>query len=62
MTCPRLPRLPGIRKDYKVVTSGPYSIVRHPSYTGLLLQNIGTIIMYGSQESWMRQSGILQVL
>ncbi|KAG2348969.1 ICMT-domain-containing protein [Suillus weaverae] len=50
-----------IRKEHKLVTSGPYSIVRHPSYTGLLLQNIGIIVMYGSQGSWMRQSGILDV-
>lgn len=50
-----------VRKEHKLVTNGPYSIVRHPSYTGLLLQNIGIIVMYGSQGSWMRQSGILHV-
>ncbi|KAG1768149.1 hypothetical protein EDD22DRAFT_949646 [Suillus occidentalis] len=48
-----------VRKEHNLVTSGPYSIVRHPSYTGLLLQDIGIIVMYGSQGSWMRQSGIL---
>ncbi|KAG0706260.1 hypothetical protein DFH29DRAFT_191018 [Suillus ampliporus] len=51
----------GIRKEHKLVTNGPYSVVRHPSYTGLLLQSVGIIVMYGSQGSWMRQSGILQV-
>ncbi|KAG1835512.1 hypothetical protein EV424DRAFT_1357286 [Suillus variegatus] len=50
-----------IRKEHKLVTSGPYSVVRHPSYTGLLLQSAGIAIMYGSQESWIRQSGILPV-
>ncbi|KAG1732670.1 uncharacterized protein EDB91DRAFT_1205944 [Suillus paluster] len=50
-----------IRNKHRLVTSGPYSVVRHPSYTGLLLQYIGIIIMYGNQGSWMRQSGILQV-
>ncbi|KAG2131629.1 hypothetical protein DEU56DRAFT_453107 [Suillus clintonianus] len=50
-----------IRKDHRLVTNGPYSLVRHPSYTGFLLQYIGLIAMYGEQGSWLRQSGILQV-
>ncbi|KAG2031139.1 hypothetical protein BDR03DRAFT_1016388 [Suillus americanus] len=50
-----------VRKEHRLVTSGPYSVVRHPSYTGLLLQSVGIAFMYGSQESWMRQSGILQL-
>ncbi|KAG2078391.1 hypothetical protein BDR04DRAFT_305888 [Suillus decipiens] len=50
-----------IRRDHRLVTSGPYSLVRHPSYTGFLLQYIGLIAMYGEQGSWLRQSGILQV-
>lgn len=50
-----------IRKEHRLVTSGPYSVVRHPSYTGLLLQSIGVIVMYGSPGSWMWRSGILQV-
>ncbi|KAG2031136.1 hypothetical protein BDR03DRAFT_1095684 [Suillus americanus] len=50
-----------IREEHKLVTSGPYSVVRHPSYTGFLLQSAGIAVMYGSQGSWMRQSGILQV-
>lgn len=50
-----------VRKEHRIVTSGPYSIVRHPSYTAFLLQYVGIIITYGSKGSWMRQSGILQV-
>ncbi|KAG2117172.1 Isoprenylcysteine carboxyl methyltransferase family-domain-containing protein [Suillus discolor] len=50
-----------IRKEHKLVTNGPYSVVRHPSYTGCLLQSVGIIVMYGSPGSWMWQSGILQV-
>ncbi|KAG2131642.1 hypothetical protein DEU56DRAFT_889605 [Suillus clintonianus] len=50
-----------VRNEHRLVTSGPYSVVRHPSYTGFLLQCVGIIFMYGSQGSWMRQSGILQV-
>lgn len=33
-----------IRKDHKLVTSGPYSIVRHPSYTGAWLYMIGVAV------------------
>lgn len=50
-----------LRKEHKLVTSGPYSVVRHPSYTGSLLQSVGIIVMYGSPGSWMWRSGILQV-
>ncbi|KAG2050959.1 hypothetical protein BDR06DRAFT_1062228 [Suillus hirtellus] len=50
-----------VRKEHRIVTSGPYSIVRHPSYTSYLLQYIGIVITHGSKWSWMRQSGILQL-
>jgi protein-S-isoprenylcysteine O-methyltransferase Ste14 len=50
-----------IRKEHRLVTSGPYSVVRHPSYTAYILQYVGIMVMYGSQGSWMRESGILQV-
>ncbi|KAG1808446.1 uncharacterized protein BJ212DRAFT_1383585 [Suillus subaureus] len=50
-----------VRKEHRIVTSGPYSIVRHPSYTGFLLQYVGIVITHGSEGSWIRQSGILQV-
>ena len=33
-----------IKKDHKLVTDGPYSVVRHPSYTGAWLFNIGIAI------------------
>ncbi|KAG0706256.1 hypothetical protein DFH29DRAFT_825199 [Suillus ampliporus] len=50
-----------VRKERKLVTRWPYSVVRHPSYTGYLLQYVGVIVMYGNQGSWLRQSGVLQV-
>ncbi|KAG2111356.1 hypothetical protein DEU56DRAFT_749640 [Suillus clintonianus] len=50
-----------IRKEHRLITSGPYSVVRHPSYTGYLLQYVGIIAMYVSKGSWMRESGVLQV-
>jgi len=50
-----------IRKEHKLVTGGLYSVVRHPSYTAVLLLYVGMIVMHGSQGSWMRESGVLQV-
>ncbi|KAH7911727.1 hypothetical protein BJ138DRAFT_1172386 [Hygrophoropsis aurantiaca] len=49
------------RKGHKLVTTGPYSVVRHPSYTAAILCMAGTFIMHGSRGSWLRESGILQV-
>ena len=34
----------GIRKDHRLVESGPYAVLRHPSYTGLLLGIVGIAV------------------
>ncbi|KAH7928434.1 hypothetical protein BV22DRAFT_1030735 [Leucogyrophana mollusca] len=49
------------RKGHRLVTTGPYAIVRHPGYTGLLICLVGTCIMHGSQGSWLRDSGVLGI-
>jgi len=36
-----------IKVEHELVTSGPYRIVRHPIYTGLLLAFVGTAIAIG---------------
>jgi len=36
-----------IKKDHELITSGPYSIVRHPIYTGLLLALVGSALARG---------------
>jgi len=36
-----------IKEDHKLITSGPYAIVRHPIYTGLLFGFTGTTIALG---------------
>jgi len=48
-----------IQKDHRLITTGPYSIVRHPSYSGLLLANIGWFLWNFSEGSWVRESGLL---
>ena len=45
-----------VKEDHELIRSGPYSLVRHPIYTGLLLGFIGTAIVRGE---WR---GVLAVL
>jgi hypothetical protein len=43
----RRPSLHGLCRDHELVTSGPYAIVRHPIYTGLVLAFVGSAITLG---------------
>jgi protein-S-isoprenylcysteine O-methyltransferase Ste14 len=40
-----------IRSDHKLITDGPYSIVRHPGYTGILFTITGIICWHASSVS-----------
>ena len=42
-------------KDHKLITSGPYSYVRHPSYTGGYLSIASLFIWYTAEGSWLRE-------
>ena len=35
-------------KDHKVITDGPYKIIRHPGYVGILLNTYSTSLILGS--------------
>ncbi|KAI0357023.1 ICMT-domain-containing protein [Trametes cingulata] len=48
-----------LRKEHKLVTSGPYAIIRHPAYTGLLLALAGTAATELAAGGWLRESGWL---
>lgn len=37
-----------IRDDHHIVTAGPYGIIRHPSYTGLLMMMLAIAISFGN--------------
>jgi len=36
-----------IKQDHEIIRSGPYALVRHPIYSGLLLGMLGTAIAIG---------------
>ena len=36
-----------VKDDHELIRSGPYGLVRHPIYTGLLLSVLGTAVAFG---------------
>ena len=49
------------REGHRVVDSGPYAIVRHPIYTGLLIAGLGTVLIKGTALS-LAGLGVLTVI
>lgn len=41
-----------IKEQHELIQSGPYRIVRHPIYTGLLLAYLSTAIVHGELALW----------
>ncbi|KAI6161106.1 hypothetical protein EDD17DRAFT_1875087 [Pisolithus thermaeus] len=42
-----------IRNQHKLITSGPYAFVRHPSYTGALCLSLGQCLSVFEESSWL---------
>lgn len=51
-----------VRDDHKLITTGPYSIVRHPAYIGYYLLVAGNVILLVSKGSWFMESGLWNTL
>jgi len=47
-----------IRNEHKLVTSGPYGVVRHPSYTGIILIATGFTLCELAPGSWWMESHV----
>ncbi|KAF8624128.1 hypothetical protein AX15_006034 [Amanita polypyramis BW_CC] len=45
-----------IQKDHELITTGPYSIVRHPSYTATIVNMFVIYLLHGTKGSWVRES------
>ena len=48
-----------LAKNHKLVTRGPYSYVRHPSYTGVLLLIVGAHLICLAQGGFIAECGIM---
>jgi protein-S-isoprenylcysteine O-methyltransferase Ste14 len=51
-----------VQKKHTLVTHGPYSIVRHPSYLATTFVWVGLGLWHGSKGSWLRESGFLTTM
>ncbi|KAH9950152.1 hypothetical protein B0H21DRAFT_706601 [Amylocystis lapponica] len=41
-----------LREDHRLITSGPYGVVRHPSYAGGILGAVGLVMLQTGPGSW----------
>lgn len=47
-----------LQDGHKLVTTGPYAIVRHPSYISWIVLQIGNIVMLSSAGSYCMEAGV----
>lgn len=46
-----------IQKDHQLVTTGLYRYVRHPSYTAVVMADVGWLLWTLTKGSWLKASG-----
>jgi len=49
-------------RDQQVVTSGPYAVVRHPSYASAVLLSVVMPVTLGTLWAWVPQLGVIAAL
>ncbi|KAF7791499.1 hypothetical protein EIP86_002515 [Pleurotus ostreatoroseus] len=49
-----------IKDDHKLITSGPYAIVRHPGYIAAAMIGVGTLMCHLGKGSWFFSYGGLE--
>ncbi|EIW78764.1 hypothetical protein CONPUDRAFT_145096 [Coniophora puteana RWD-64-598 SS2] len=50
-----------LRRKHELITHGPYSVVRHPSYTTGIIAFFGMSLVIANSGSWLLSSGWLNV-
>jgi protein-S-isoprenylcysteine O-methyltransferase Ste14 len=48
------------RSQHKLITQGPYGVVRHPSYSAAFIAFTGIGIYHGAHGSWVNESDVLE--
>lgn len=43
----------GRKADHRIVDTGPYAIVRHPIYTGIIIASLGTALLRATAAAWI---------
>jgi protein-S-isoprenylcysteine O-methyltransferase Ste14 len=51
-----------LKEDHELITSGPYALVRHPIYTGLLLAFVGCAVARGEWRGVLAVAVVFAVL
>jgi protein-S-isoprenylcysteine O-methyltransferase Ste14 len=49
-------------RDHRVITNGPYRIVRHPGYAGLIIANFGSAMIIGSLYGFITATATLIII
>ncbi|TCD65700.1 hypothetical protein EIP91_002276 [Steccherinum ochraceum] len=49
-----------LKDDHRLITTGPYAIVRHPGYSGMLVLIIGNMLALFSPGRWWMECGMWQ--
>jgi protein-S-isoprenylcysteine O-methyltransferase Ste14 len=44
---------PSVKQNHRLIMTGPYRLVRHPIYTGLLIALLGSALQYGLVRSFL---------
>ena len=43
----------GRKADHRIVDTGPYGIVRHPIYTGIIIASVATAALWATAAAWI---------
>lgn len=49
-----------VRNKHELITTGPYAVVRHPSYLGTAMVAAGNMIMFFGSGSWWKETNVIE--